>query len=250
MKIVGLTGGIACGKSAVSKQLSRAGLSIIDADVIAHEILAPGSATYKKVVAKFGRSILKDECIEGESSIDRKKLGSIVFSDESARRNLADIMNWSIGLEIARQLAWHFIVGTSVVVMDVPLLFETKMDSLCHFVVVVVTSPETQLDRLMKRDGAGEDDARARVAAQKMTAADKAKRADLVIDNSKDLSELGDAVLKALPRILRRNFRHSMLSCPSVLLVLASAMAAATFFGFVMLVISRSDIYPTLNPEL
>ena len=155
MKIVGLTGGIACGKSCISECLSEPPyrIPIIDADKVSHAVMAPGTAAYRKVVKAFaGADIFekggKDDAATSRP-IDRKKLGAIVFGDDDARRKLGGIMNPAIAMAIGKALLWHFVVGTRVVIMDVPLLFETKMDFLCHQVVcVVVNDPKEQLKRL------------------------------------------------------------------------------------------------------
>lgn len=127
MKVIGLTGGIACGKSSVSKFLAdKYRVPIIDADEIAHDVLKPGTKTYWSVVRAFGPSILTDS--RDGATIDRKCLGAVVFKDEVARRKLQSLMNgaiaWAIGLAFLR----HFLAGTPLVVLDAPLLFETGLD--------------------------------------------------------------------------------------------------------------------------
>lgn len=231
MKIVGLTGGIACGKSSVSNILKEHEVPIIDADAIAHRIILPGTATYEKVVDAFGRDndIFQSNESAGPRVIDRKKLGAIVFSDDTARRKLNSIMSGAIAWEMFMEVFYYFITCTPVVVLDVPLLFETGMNRICHEVVVVYISPDIQLKRLMDRDGAGEDDAKSRVASQKMSPEEKAKRSDYVIDNSKGLTELMDEVESLYPKLVQRGVRDLVFSLPMI--VAAIAVPLAWFFA-------------------
>jgi dephospho-CoA kinase len=234
MKVVGLTGGIACGKSAVSSELSQIySLPIIDADEIAHRVIEPGTATYHKVVHTFGED--KDIFQEGKlpknsasnPPIDRKKLGAIVFGDDQARRKLGSIMNGAIAWQIFLELVTHFICSTPVVILDVPLLFETGMNRICHSVVVVSVSPETQLQRLLARDKAGESDARARIASQKMTLGDKARRADIIIDNSSDRAKLKLEVKGVYPSIARLSLLHRVTSGKFCVLLVLGVVCGA-----------------------
>mmetsp|Transcript_4700 Transcript_4700/g.8060 ORF Transcript_4700/g.8060 Transcript_4700/m.8060 type:complete len:245 (-) Transcript_4700:42-776(-) len=216
MKIVGLTGGIACGKSSVTRLfIQRYQLPVIDADDVAHRIIEPGTKTYFRVVKAFGQvnDIFQDDQ-KGVTNppIDRKKLGAIVFGDDQARRKLGSLMNSAIAWRMMFMLASLFLKGSPLVILDVPLLFETGMHRICHSVVVVSTTPEVQLQRLLARDGAGEADARARIASQKMTAADKAKRADVILENSGDLSKLEMQLMNAYPSIKKTSLVHKVLS--------------------------------------
>jgi dephospho-CoA kinase len=137
MKIVGLTGGIACGKSSVSRLLSTEfKVPIVDADEIAHIVLSPGTRTYAKVLKAFGTVILqdrvpaesnasssrKDEVAKQPRPIDRKKLGDIVFTDDAKRKQLGQLMNGAIAWAMFRAVLFHWVKGTRVVVLDVPLL--------------------------------------------------------------------------------------------------------------------------------
>lgn len=228
MKIVGLTGGIACGKSSVSRLLDeKYGIPIIDADEIAHSVLAPGSSTYGKVISAFGKDVLADPASHG-GAIDRKKLGAVVFSDESARRRLGGIMNPAIAWTLGVSLLSHFARGTAIVVLDVPLLYETGMDKICDVVIAVVVSPSTQLARLSKRDAAGETDARQRIAAQKLTAAEKGARAHVALSNDSTKDALAAEVAAAYPSFSRLGINHRLRSGP-VLLLLSLALGASFF---------------------
>jgi dephospho-CoA kinase len=179
--VVGLTGGIACGKSTVSSRL-RDRVPIIDLDELARRVLLSGRPAYRKVVARFGSDVLLPD-----ETIDREKLGAIVFADRQARRALNGATHWSILWELLSDLARHAAAGAPLVVLDAPLLFESKLDLLCGTTVVVHTSRETQLARLQRRDGHAPDEAERRIAAQ-MPLHLKMARAEHLVDNDGDLS--------------------------------------------------------------
>ena len=245
MKIIGLTGGIASGKSSVSRCLSaerhvssdvtEPGLPIVDLDLIARDALMPGTDAFRKVVHAFGSGVVKYGPASGPDTdvpydqwrIDRKKLGEIVFNDAAARRKLNGIMQKGIALRLAGALLYHFVVGTEVVVVDAPLLFETGLHKICSTVVVVSVDAPTQLRRLMARDGAGEADAAARIAAQPLSLEAKAARAGVVLDNRGAKRELEAAIGRALPSLLRVSPAQRLLSGPALLLASATALALA-----------------------
>lgn len=175
---VGLTGGIATGKSTVAGMLREVGIPVIDADALVHAMLAPGGAAVAPVVARFGEAY----CVEG--GIDRAKLGVLVFEDEQARRDLERIMHPLVVRESETRLADAArSPGVEIVVYDAALLIETGRHDGFPRLVVVITDAETQIERLMRRNGLDPDQAGARVRAQ-MPLADKAELADYVIDNS------------------------------------------------------------------
>ena len=197
MKIIGLTGGIASGKSSVSLLLSAEhGIPIIDLDIIARQALAPGTFAFRKVVAIFGPTILSG------GAIHRKRLGDVVFNDRALRQKLNQVLQPWIALRLLWALIYEFSLGTAVVVVDAPLLFETGLHRLCSVVVVVSVDPQTQLQRLVARDNAGEADARARIAAQPLSLEAKAARADLVVDNRGAPHETRETVGRTLPPTL------------------------------------------------
>ena len=197
MKIVGLTGGIASGKSSVSLLLSvEHGMPIIDLDIIARQALSPGTFAFRKVVAMFGPTVLSG------GAIHRKRLGDIVFNDCAKRQRLNQVLQPWIALRLLWALIYEFALGTAVVVVDAPLLFETGLHRLCSVVVVVSVDPRTQLERLMARDNAGEAAARARIAAQPLSLEAKAARADLVADNRGAPHETRATVQRMLPTSL------------------------------------------------
>lgn len=180
MKVVGLTGGIASGKSTVSKLLRQLGAVVVDTDIIAREVVEPGKPAWQDIVAWLGADIL----LPG-GGINRARLGDLVFRDEAARQRLESITHPRIREAALRALDEARRSGETVAVIDVPLLFEVGWDRLADEVWVVFVDPATQLDRLMKRDGITALQARVRIDAQ-MDLAEKSRLADVVIDNSKD----------------------------------------------------------------
>jgi len=175
--LIGLTGGIACGKSFVSKLLADRGAIIVDADQVARDVVAPGSPGLAEVVAAFGEGMLAPD-----GALDRAKLGATVFGDEAARKRLEGILHPAIARESMMQLADAAAKTPPLVVYDAALLVEAGRYDLFRPLVVVSAPPEVQRARLMARDGLDAAAADARVAAQ-MPVAEKAKRADHVIDN-------------------------------------------------------------------
>ena len=177
--LVGLTGGIATGKSTVSAMLAHLGCRVIDADQLAREVVAPGQPAHAAIVAEFGPEVLQPD-----GYLDRKRLGAIVFNDPERRKRLEAITHPAVRQRQQRILSMlEEEEHGGLVIWDVPLLYETKGDAHVDRVVVVITDEETELARLIGRDGAGEADARARIKSQ-MPVAEKARRAHYVIDNS------------------------------------------------------------------
>lgn len=182
--MVGLTGGIASGKSTVSKIFDRAGAVIIDADRFARQVVMPGKPAWKEIRAQFGRQVVKPD-----GTLDRERLGDIVFHQNHLRRQLEAIIHPRVRGHIdesLRKLAMS--KPESVVVLDVPLLLETGMDKGLAEVIVVYAPAAVQRRRLMLRDGFSADQAQARIDAQ-MPIEQKRSRATLVIDNGGDLAE-------------------------------------------------------------
>jgi len=184
MKLVGLTGGIASGKSTVGRLLREAGVAVIDADVLAREAVAKGSAGLTAVVGRFGEGVLDDD-----GNLDRKKLGAIVFHDDAARRDLNAIVHPEVARLAMERLAALRDAGTDVAVYEVPLLFENGLDAMMDTTILVACPDDVQRARIMARDGLSDADARARTAAQ-MPLAEKRRRAKHVIENDADLATL------------------------------------------------------------
>jgi dephospho-CoA kinase len=179
---VGLTGGIGSGKSEVARLLASYGAVLIDADVIAREVVAPGTPGLAKIVEDFGPEVLRPD-----GSLDRAKLAALVFDDETARRRLNAIVHPLVGRRTAELKAQA--PPDAVVVHDVPLLVENGLQSLYDLVVVVDAPVETQVARLMSHRGMTESAVRARIAAQ-ASREQRLGSAAVVIDNSGTLEEL------------------------------------------------------------
>jgi dephospho-CoA kinase len=196
---VGLTGGIGAGKSEVSRLLVEQGAVLVDADRIAREVVAPGTPGLAAVVEAFGEDVLAPD-----GSLDRPKLGSIVFADPEKLAVLNSIVHPLVGarsqdLETAAS-------EDAVVVHDVPLLAENGLAGLYDLVIVVDASPSTQLDRLIRLRGMTEADARARMAAQ-ATRDKRLEIADVVIDNDVPLQELERRVREVWADLVERASR-------------------------------------------
>jgi dephospho-CoA kinase len=177
VKVVGLTGGIATGKTTVARELRRHGAKVIEADRLSREILMPGSTAWKKVIAAFGEGIRKKD-----NSIDRQKLAGIVFASRVKRRVLERITHPAIFKRLREKLA-AVKRSKGPVVIDAPLLFETGLDREVDRTVVVWAPYAVQLERLCRRDGLEQNEAVRRIAAQ-WPLEKKKKLADHVIDNS------------------------------------------------------------------
>ncbi|MFE1204478.1 dephospho-CoA kinase [Streptomyces sp. NPDC058762] len=193
---VGLTGGIGAGKSEVSRLLVEHGAVLIDADRIAREVVAPGTPGLAAVVAAFGEDVLAED-----GSLDRPRLGSIVFSDPEKLAVLNGIVHPLVG-ERSRALE-EAAAEDAVVVHDVPLLTENGLAPLYDLVIVVDADPATQLDRLVRLRGMTEQDARARMAAQ-ATREQRREIADVVVDNDVPLEELRRRVEEVWADLVRR----------------------------------------------
>jgi dephospho-CoA kinase len=195
---VGLTGGIATGKSHVRARFEAHGVPTIDADVLAREVVAPGTPGLAAVRDRFGPGV-----IDAAGGLDRRALGVIVFADPVARHDLEAIVHplvrarteaWFAGLDPARQ-AWA--------IADIPLLYETGRDRDFDVVLVAACDPAAQLARLVRRDGLSEAEARRRLAAQ-WPIAQKVRRADYVIDTNGTVEETDRQVDALLPLLAGR----------------------------------------------
>lgn len=179
MKVIGLTGGIACGKSTVSDALRAQGVSVVDADAIAHELSRPGGAVHHFYVRAFGEEILA-----ADGTLDRAAVARRVFSDPALRDAVNARLHPLIRAAAEERIAALRSEGTAAAVLDVPLLFEAGWERLADEIWVVSVAPDVQLARLMARNPEmSETEARARISAQ-MPLAEKCARADVVIDNS------------------------------------------------------------------
>ncbi|AJH24954.1 MULTISPECIES: dephospho-CoA kinase [Bacillus] len=179
--VIGLTGGIASGKSTVARMLIDKKITVIDADVIAKQAVEKGMPAYRQIVEAFGKDILLEN-----GDIDRKKLGSIVFTDEQKRLKLNQIVHPAVRAEMLKQRDEAIARKEQFVVLDIPLLYESGLDYLVGKVLVVTVPADIQLKRLMERNSLTEEEAMSRITSQ-MPLADKTKKADAVIDNSGSL---------------------------------------------------------------
>jgi dephospho-CoA kinase len=176
--LVGLTGGIATGKSTVAETLRRLGAEVIDADQLAREVVAPGEPALAEIVREFG------DVLQPDGTLDRKKLGAIVFGDTPRREQLEAITHPAIRERFQARLRELEAAGfEGLVFFDAPVMIESGNYRNMDRLVVVVTGDATQRERLMARDGMSAAEASRRMATQ-MPVADKAKLADYVIDNS------------------------------------------------------------------
>ena len=195
--LVGLTGGIATGKSTVSALLRQLGCEIIDADLLAREVVEPGQPAWTTIVAEFGQDVLT-----GDGTLDRKKLGAIVFADPERRRRLEAITHPAIRERFqARldELAEHGFTG--IVVFDAVVMIESGNYKNMDRLVVVVTDEPTQMARLRGRDGTDDAEGRRKIASQ-MPLAEKAKLADYVIDNSGDRQATAEQVRRVFAALM------------------------------------------------
>ncbi|XP_025931981.1 dephospho-CoA kinase domain-containing protein isoform X1 [Apteryx rowi] len=196
MFLVGLSGGIASGKSTVVAVFRELGCAVIDADVIAREVVQPHFKAYQQIVQYFGTEILLES---GE--INRKALGNIIFSHPEKRQLLNSITHPEIQKEMLKQILKYFVLGYRYVILDIPLLFETnRLTKFMKHTVLVYCDPRTQLSRLMKRNGLSRAEAEARVASQ-LPLGEKRRLASHIIDNSGDRESTRRQVLRLHARL-------------------------------------------------
>ncbi|QGU00178.1 Dephospho-CoA kinase [Candidatus Syntrophocurvum alkaliphilum] len=184
MKIIGLTGGIASGKSTVANALKDLGAIIIEADKLAHQIIEPDKPAYEEIIKTFGQEILNDDL-----TINRDELGKLVFNNPEKLEKLNNITHPRVIESFKNQIqAINKSQPNAVVVFEIPLLYEINIQHICDEVWVVWIDRETQIERLKLRDGFTEEEAIKRIDSQ-MSLDEKAKRANRVIDNRKGKEE-------------------------------------------------------------
>ena len=198
MYIIGVTGGIACGKSTVSNELSKYGAKIINADKMAHWQLSPGGEIYEAYIEHFGKGILNDEGL-----IDRRKVAGIVFNNKDELQWINEVAHPILLRHVRERLSKYQSEGVTLVILDVPLLFESGWDRECDEVWVVHLKHARQVNRLMERNNLTLEEAEDRIKAQ-IPSKERRKRADVVIDNNGYKS----STRKQIRRLIKRRFPH------------------------------------------
>ncbi len=187
--VLGVTGGIASGKSTVMSLLRQAGIPTISSDELAHSCISRGTSAYRAILRYFGVAILSSH-----REIDRKKLGQIVFAHRTKRKHLERIVHPCVVKGLSAFINRH---SKGVIALDIPLLFEAKLQSLIDTIVVVYSPRELQIRRLISRNGLSRREATQRLFAQ-LSMNHKRKRADILLDNSGTLDSLRDQIQKKL----------------------------------------------------
>lgn len=209
-KVLGVTGTIASGKSLVGKLLAARGIPVVDTDVVVHEILAGDEVTKKAILDEFGKAVFLDKPAEsgatdqsmpGLPAVDRKKLGAVVFSDESKRRKLEAIVHPNVVLACRRKVKEHGEQGQKLVAILVPLLFEANLAGEYDEIWSVFTKEAVLKERLRERDNLEWEEIEKRLAAQ-MPQEEKARRANQVIDNSGSAAETERQVNLLLDKVI------------------------------------------------
>ena len=186
MYVIGLTGGIASGKSTVGDFFRNHDVAVIDADLLGHRTYEPDTETYRNVVATFG-----DDVVADDRSINRAVLGSKVFGNPSELKRLTDIVWPGIRRLASEELSGLEVAGSRIAVLEAAVLLEAQWQDMANQVWVTVVSEELAIDRLKERNGLDEDAARARIASQ-LTNSERIEAADVVIENNGSLDELNN----------------------------------------------------------
>lgn len=198
MHVIGLTGGIASGKSTVTAFFKDRDVPVIDADILGHRTYDPGTDTFKAVVAAFG-----DDLVAPDGTIDRRVLGGKVFGKPDELKRLTDIVWPGIRKLASEALSEFEAAGNSLVVLEAAVLFEAGWEDLVHEVWVVVVEPDLAVQRLATRNGLDEAAARARIDSQ-LSNAERVSRADVVITNNGTLEELSAGIERAWDELQQR----------------------------------------------
>ncbi|HZD41551.1 MAG TPA: dephospho-CoA kinase [Terriglobales bacterium] len=192
MKLIGLTGGIASGKSTVAAILARLGAAVINADELSREVVQPGKEAWKEIVDLFGPEILQKD-----NTLDRRKLRKIVFDRPAARKQLEAIIHPRVRALAEAKIQELATAGHSVIVYEVPLLFEVQLHHWLRPVILVACDANTQKTRLRQRDRLTETEAQKHIKAQ-MSLDEKRKLADYIIENNGSFEELEHRVQSVL----------------------------------------------------
>lgn len=181
--IIGLTGSIASGKSTISQLLKDKGFHIIDADLVARKVVEPGSPTLSEIAKAFG-----DDVLHPDGTLNREALGSLIFHDPAKRKQLNELMHPAIRQEMLAQRDELKTQGIETIIMDIPLLFESRLQHFVEKILVVSVTEEIQLERLIKRNSLSEEEAKVRISTQ-LPVSEKEKAADAVIYNNGSIEE-------------------------------------------------------------
>jgi len=195
MITLGITGGIATGKTTVARIFTSWGVKVIDSDRLVHQLVQPKRKTWRRVVDLFG-----DFIVRKDNSIDRRKLGEIVFNDPSKRKSLENIIHPEVKKLIRRKLVSYEKRGEKIVAVEIPLLFEANMEDMVDKIVVVVRKTSLQQQTLRKNKELSEEDVLKRIGAQ-LPLEEKIARADFVIDNNGSLAETEGQVRELLNKV-------------------------------------------------
>ena len=190
--IIGLTGSIASGKSTVANMLKEMGFPIIDADLVARIVVEKGTATLEMIKETFGSGVIQED-----GSLNREGLGEIIFTTPSKRKLLNDIIHPAIRAEMLAQKGHLVQQGHPVIIMDIPLLFESRLQSFVDKILVVTVTEQTQLERLMSRNRFTQEEAKLRIQSQ-LPLSVKEKGADAVIYNNGTIEETKQQLIKIL----------------------------------------------------
>lgn len=195
MKLVGLTGGIASGKTTVAKIMKRLGAAIVDADALSREVVEPGRDAWKAIVDTFGAEVLRPD-----QTLDRQKLRAVIFNNSTARKKLESIIHPRVRALAEERINQQAAAGYEIVVYEVPLLFEGNLHEWLRPVVLVACDADVQRQRLQQRDRLTPEEAQKHIDAQ-MSLEEKRRLADYVIENDGDLESLERQVEAVLKRI-------------------------------------------------
>lgn len=195
MKLIGLTGGIASGKTTVAKMLARLGAAVVDADALSREVVEPERAAWKEITKAFGEEILQPD-----RTLDRQKLRATIFHNPTARKTLESIIHPKVRALAEERIAQHAAAGYEIVVYEVPLLFEGKLHEWLRPVVLVACDLQVQKQRLQQRDRLSPEEAQRHIDAQ-MSLEEKRRLADYVIENDGNLEDLERQVQVVLKKI-------------------------------------------------
>lgn len=202
IRVVGLTGSIGTGKSTAARAFFALGVGVVDADEVARDVVAPGTPGLAAIAAEFGEGV-----VAADGSLDRAPLASVVFGDSEKRKKLEAIVHPLVGEEVARRISGILAESPDgFAVYDVPLLFETGIDAKCDLTVVVTATREEQAERLKKRADMPPEEVARRIDSQ-MELAEKARRADVVLENRGTPEDLAGKVRELTEAIRLHNLK-------------------------------------------